>query len=351
MNKTLAEEHSRRDVVVGLDIGHASVKITFDTHFGVARYVLPSFVFPAMPIRNKFEAQLAAAETVQVDGRAFFVGNTAFLYSRGGLCTGLNSEWIRTIQHRALLAMALKVIDDQAPDGERTFVLGLPVSQYELKRQFLIEAATEILGQNAQIIVVPKPFGGYQAHIADRCGAIKSAHALEQESWAVVDVGYYSTDIILVQKGNWIETASGSCEGVSMAVDYLQRLLNSVHGIQANFFDAEKSLRCGFIKDFGRSVKLEEEIKSACAIVASKVTDMTVRLTEPFALSLDGIFVTGGGAAMVLPALQERCAHAQLIEDTHPVAGLSGSLFVISEGYYRFGRSVNLMYSAKRKAA
>lgn len=339
MNMTVSD----REVVIGLDLGHSAVKMTFDGRMGtIERAMFPSLASPAIQIRNETEAKIASEETVTVRGKPFFVGQTAALQGKASLSNGLTSDWINSDEHAALLAMAHRIVDKHSAAGKRIFVLGLPVNQFETHKDQLRKIASTILGEDAEIRVMPQPMGGYQAHMLNRAGMVQAGRSMTEESWGVVDVGYYSTDFILIMGGRWVEAASGGCGGVRMAAEHLQRILDA-QGIQRDLVDTEKALRDGYIRHYGRRIDLQKEIREAADVVASKVMDMAAQLMSPYVHSLDGVLVTGGGAGMVLPALQERWPHARLIDDEHFHPTLSGSRFLVSEGYYRWGRNMVLL--------
>jgi plasmid segregation protein ParM len=139
-----------------------------------------------------------------------------------------------------------------------------------------------------------------------------------------------------------------------MAAEHLQRLIEK-DGIQRDLVDAEKALRDGFIRHFGQRIPLEEKIMEAQSVVSSKVSDMAAQLMSHYVQSIDGVIVTGGGASLVFDTLKARWPHTQLVNDRHqdgkPAAQLSGSRFVVSEGFYRYGRSLNLIRNMTNKAA
>lgn len=135
-----------RDVVIGLDLGHSAVKMTFDRPDGVERALVPSLACPAIQIRNETEAVRARYETVQVKGRAYFVGETAALQGKSTLASGLTADWVDSDEHRALLAYARQIVDWRAAKGPRRYVLGLPVAQYETDRDHLKAVTSDYLG-------------------------------------------------------------------------------------------------------------------------------------------------------------------------------------------------------------
>jgi len=338
-----------REIVVGLDLGHSAVKMTFDGRNGVDRRIYPALACPAIPIRNEAEARQAALDTVHVHGRAFFVGETAALQGNMALSSGLSADWISTDEHTALMAMGRQIVDRDGIEGPRIYVLGLPISRFEDDRDKLRQIASHILTDAVEIKIVPQPMGGYNAHMLSRAGVPQSGRSMKDESWAIVDVGYYSTDFIMFLGGRWIEPASGGCAGVRMAAEHLQRALSENHKVERNLVDVEQALRQGYLKHRGLTIRLEQEIQYASTLVANKVSDMAAQLMENYIDKIDGILVIGGGAGMVLPTLQQRWSHAVEIVDQHHNPALSGPRYLVSEGYYRFGKSIAWMREKRQQ--
>lgn len=339
---------TNRTVVIGLDLGHSAVKMTFDGRMGVERHTYPSLACQAIAITgNVEEALLAERETVTVKGERYFVGNTAAVQGRAALSSGLTDEWIHSVDHAALMALARKVVDSRAPHGSRLWILGLPVSLFAEHRDTLAETAAEYL--DGTIRVVPQPMGGFQAHMLERTGT--PARSLTTESWAVVDVGYYTTDFILMLEGRWVERASDSCGGVRLAAEHLQRLISQTHQIRCDLVKSERALREGEIKHQGKRVDVADLAATAKAGVAGQVSDMAMRLIGSYADDIDGVLVLGGGAEMVFDALHETWPHSLIVQDTHEDHRLSGPRYLVSEGYYRFGRFSQLLHLRQMQSA
>lgn len=335
-----------KELVIGLDVGHSAVKMTFDGQSGVERHIFPSLAVPAIQIRNEAEAAIAQKDTVSVDGRNYFVGQTAIIQGKASLSNGLTNSWISSDEHSALLVMAKKIIDERSSSGKHLYVLGLPIIQFESHKGILKDIAQKHFGLTSEIRVIPQPIGGYQAHMLNRVGAVNGGRSLVDESWGVIDVGYYSTDFILMMNGRWVETASGGCGGVRMATEHLQKLLEA-REIQRDLVDVEKALREGFVRHFGEKVDLTKEIQEATQLVASKVLDMATQLMSSHVHALDGVLVTGGGSQIIIDSLKQRWPHARLIDDDHPHKDHKGSRFIVSEGYYRWGKNVQLLRQLK----
>lgn len=343
-----------REVIVGLDLGHSAVKITFDRDAGVARARLPSPACPAIQRRHEAQAQRARQETVPVKGRAFIVGETAAIQGKSTLANGLTSAWTASEEHGAGRAFVRQIVDEQAAAGPRRFVLRLPVTPFETDRERLKKVARDSLGTGV-VQSLPQPLGGDHGYMRSLTGMPLTTRSVTEESWGVINVGYDSTDFVLMSGGRWIEAASGSCGGVRLAVEHLQRMLVDDHQIERDLVNVEQALRVGHLKNFGQRLELTREIQLATDVVAVTVTvtvtDMAGRLMASYASSLDGVLVTGGGAGLVLPVLQQRWPQARIIADAHAVPALQGPRFVVSEGSDRFGRHWAWLASMQRKRA
>lgn len=331
--------------IVGLDLGHSAVKLTYDTPRGVRREHFPALACPALTVRDASEAKLAALETVQVHGKPYFVGATAALQGKAVLANGLNDQWLGTDAHAALLAYARRRIERQGTRSPRLYVLGLPVNQYQEGQHPLRQGAQAVLGDEHEIVILPQPLGGYYAHLLGRDGLLQDGRSLVEASWAIIDVGYYSTDVVLLKHGRWVEAASGGCDGVRLAVEALQRRLAS-EGLHLDLIDTEQALIRQRVRHFAQEREIRDAVEQAGALVASKVADLAGQLLARHVEGLDGVLVTGGGTPLVLAALQRQWPHVQRLVDTEAAYGVNSDRFLVSEGYYRHGRSRQLFSRA-----
>ena len=65
------------DVVVGLDVGRSGVKLAFRFNNEVKTQFIPSVVMPAKKITYDTNAKQTAENTVELEGKSYFVGETA----------------------------------------------------------------------------------------------------------------------------------------------------------------------------------------------------------------------------------------------------------------------------------
>jgi plasmid segregation protein ParM len=150
------------------------------------------------------------------------------------------------------------------------------------------------------------------------------------ESWGVIEVGYYSTDFMLMQRGRWVEKASGSCAGVRVAADHLARML-AEKGLTVDLPECEEALQTRRILDFGRKTDVGHEVDQSVALVVTEVIDTATRLMEPYVRKLDGVLVAGGGAPIVHPRIQEKWPHAHMANKPR---------LAVAEGMRRFGMAL-----------
>ncbi|MEW9139945.1 hypothetical protein AB2664_30420, partial [Bacillus wiedmannii] len=92
---------------IGLDIGRSAVKVVSHASGLFDRFLFPSDVCEAFHIADEATAAEAANETVAVEGRTYFTGETARLQGGRGTNIGMDDDWIEKPGYKALVASAL----------------------------------------------------------------------------------------------------------------------------------------------------------------------------------------------------------------------------------------------------
>lgn len=315
--------------VVGIDIGHSAVKAAARHDKSI---FFPSIAIPAVQISDSTERRLAERETVTVEGKEWFFGQTALLQSGGRWASGLTDNWIEQAHHTALLAGALKKLQHDGIANPAVVALGLPVKLMKPYRKKLEAIARKVLGEQTEILIVPQPIGAYSTLTLDINGQPNRECMINEVSWAVIDVGFYTTDIILMMEGRWVEVASDSEFGMSHAAEHLQRIL-SEKGIDIDLDIAEQGIRTNKIRHFGVK-EVTEEVRHSLANTSSQILDTAVRLLDPFASRLDGVLVAGGGA--------EAIAQYGLGDQWPNVKIANNPRFAVAEGLRRLGEAYQL---------
>lgn len=307
--------------VIGLDVGHSAVKVAHAS----GRILFPTAVIPAFEIHDEVAAARARRDTFKVDGKNYFVGETAVLQGRMNSTPGLFENWVDTPEHSALLLAGYRRAVDAGAQEDALVVLGLPASLFARQRDKLREHASRLLG--TQVMVMSQPFGPYSELMLDERGQLKSSHALETESWAVIEVGYFTTDFTMIQGGVWIEEKTTSCGGVRLATERLQRTL-SIKGTQATLLECEDILRTRKMLSYGQYIDMSREVGDAMLPLAAEIMDTANRLFASDARRLNGIIITGGGSDLVFQHLKGQWPNAVQPKDPR---------FSVAEGMRRQG--------------
>lgn len=329
--------------VVGLDIGHSTVKCVACGEFGPSikrvSFIFPSIAIPAVAIADDTEAERANLESVFIGGDSWFFGRTAKLQSVGNYATGLTNSWIESKEHGALFLGAIKKLKLMGMrDAEKSlFVLGLPTRQHKAGKNRLKQSLGR-LAPGSEILVSPQPMGALQCDVLNENGTERDGRSLKSESVAVIDVGYFTTDFLLLQEGVWTEHGCDSTDGVKIAAEQLSKLLLSKEmpngrKIDADLNECQEVLISGKILDHGKVCDVSTEVERAKTVLVSKVVDEADRLFSPVARKLTKILVAGGGAPLVFPALSKKWPHVEMVND-HRMA--------IADGYCRLGSGILL---------
>lgn len=334
--------------VFGLDVGHSAVKAAFvktpPGGYGnglITNLIFPSVVAPAITISDDVEARRAEAETVEVHGRKFFVGETALIQGGAQVSRGLSEDWIDTPEHSALILGAIKKARAMGCADFEMLVLGLPSNLYARQREGLRNIASDLL-PGVEVKVIPQPMGAYQFDMFNEHGQLHAGRKMAAESWGVVEIGHFSTDFLLMLNGRFVEKASGSCSGARVVAEQLQRIVASQLGITATLEECEEALATRCITIFGKTTDVSVQVGIAVEQLITEVVDNAKRILEQHARRLNGIIVAGGGAPLCREALADLWPHTRMAASPR---------LAVSEGMRRFGLGLlNAREMAKKTA-
>jgi plasmid segregation protein ParM len=236
------------DFVVGIDVGHSAVKIATD----IKNIVIPSVVLPAFHISDETEAIRCAKESVTVNSKNFFYGESAMAQSAGDPVLGLNDAWLDTDQHEALVSASINELKKNNIEltADSIVVAGLPIKTFSESKALLASQFRKFT--DAEIRVVPQPFGPFFYSMLDKEGNAIQGKEVTADSYCVIDIGFFTTDVIIMKKGRYNQAGSGGSDGVHIAAKYLKNLLVESKGIKTTLTNCEKALRTGIIDNKGR---------------------------------------------------------------------------------------------------
>lgn len=233
--------------VIGLDIGRSATKVVA-VHNGLfTRLIFPSIVAPAIEISIKDVAERAALDTVTVAGKPYFTGETAAVQGRVNMSPGLSDDWTDTTPYLVLVASAMNRLAQRGVPGldKPYLVVGTPSKLFRSHKDALARRTLEVV--NAETIkVLPQPMGAFSSFAMDTRGVTIKERNRDANgaplSWAVIEVGHFTTDFLLMRRGAYVEAGSVSCDGIHFAIDDLVRRL-AIKGFKVNHIEAEEILR------------------------------------------------------------------------------------------------------------
>jgi len=284
----------------------------------------PSLVAPAEFIR--FQADVGAP--VQPNGLTLydttdgdlFIGELAARQGRPGVVRSPRdrnrvTDPIMTHLADAAFARLLHGVDYV----RARVVTGLPVDYYRDADQLADHLRGQHLAQTdgysvvvdvEDVLVVPQPFGALLSILLDERGRLMAdvAH-LAQGRVAVLDVGQFTTDLILIDGLEYIETGSGSLEvGVSTALEMLRKVLLDEHRVSYETHQLEVAIRRGWLVIDGQTVHLNGLAGDHLSTIAQSVEARARTLWNIGALS--AIVLAGGGALALQRWLEPYFAQA-----------------------------------------
>ena len=281
-----------KDVVVGLDVGRSGVKLAFLYKNELKTNFIPSVVTPAKQLTFDVNPIQTKENTIEVDGKNYFVGDTAI--EQGAQQTvGLNSNWLDGVEHRALLARS-KTYLNSLGIFPRLIVAGLPVNTFTSNAELLFQQVESVF--KCSVLPVPQPWGVFQDCILGAEGRIKpNATSTAFDKFAVIDVGHFTTDILLMNKLNWIQESSGSSVGMYKAVAELQTRL-AANGTSATLIECQEIMTTRKLKEFGKYVDVTQVVEECIPMTVAAVVQDAKNLLGNQARTIDHIIIAGGGS-------------------------------------------------------
>ncbi len=318
--------------VVAIDAGRSAVKVAFKTPLNAGRFIYPSAAIPARTLSDEAEAARAKSDTVLINGMAYWVGETAMIQRGPVAGASLSDDWIESDEHSVLLLSALKRLDAyKAGVGDKLIVLGLPGRQFQQQKGRLENVAKKLF--DYEVKVVPQPKAPFNRILQMEDGTLAKGRTLD-ESYAVIDVGRYTTDLAIIVQGRFIEAGLDSCSGTKGAAEKMLQLM-SQKGLSVSLSDAERALATRSIRFRGEVVDLGREVKIALQSFQDEVMATVNRLIDPYSATLHGIILAGGGA----PFIEEPLKRSWKTIITAPG---EDSRYMVAEGMARWAAGILL---------
>jgi len=332
-------------VIIGLDVGYGLTKAVADNG---RRACFESRVAPAEFIRFQAEmgARVAANGLTLHDAQegALWVGELASKQGRPGALRSPRdrdrvNDPITTHLAHAAFAMLLPGLEH----ARVRVVTGLPVAYYrdafQLSQHLLGTHQVLLDGRSLvveveDVLVVPQPFGALLSLILDERGRMKTATLdLVEGKVGVLDVGTFTTDLILVEGLEYIEARSGSLEvGVSTAVEMMRKVLLDDYRVSYEAHELEVALRRGWLVIDGQKQPLDGLARDRLDPVARAIEAQARTLWN--ISTLTAVVLAGGGALALRPWLEPRFKQAIYAPD----AAMANAAGFLRYGLRQWGR-------------
>ena len=323
---------------IAIDGGHSTFKVraaSLASSNERISFQIPTVVMPAIALTNEQTRQKAELETVELDGRRYFIGDTALRQGRSEVYTGQNADWIESPQHDALVLGAWRKVMQafDNPSARVHMVMGLPAKfvgpQRDALRNRIVALLTPRLlpGQTLRVLVQSQADAPLQWLSIQNSGALHPQRDLDNEAWGVIEIGHYTTDFALCDRGAMMEYAAVSCAGMHLVSDGMSSALARAK-LPTSLDVVETAVRTGCIKHFGEPVDVLPLLNQAKAGFEALVMDEANRVFGQKAAVLDGIIVGGGGAEMLFSEFRRRYPNAVTNDEPR---------MMVAEGFCRLG--------------
>ncbi len=339
----------QQKVCTGIDVGRSATKAV--ALLAGTRTVIsfPSAICPAIKLTDASAASRASMETVKIGSHEYFTGETALIQGRDEMLGGLSDDWAGSEQHGALILAAIKRLEAAGVAGvaDGVVVVGLPARVFASQRKLYAAAVSELL-PGAMVKAVPQPMGPYYTMLFDDRGVERSG--VEGGSWSIIEVGQFTTDFAMVERGHVVERAFNSCEGMRVAAEGLQRLVMERYGLAVSMAEATSLLQEPLIRNFGRRIDVGDLVREAVQPLARTIAEKARQLFGESLRSMDGVRLAGGGAELVMEALPSVWSGLTGVVPDGFIAVSEDARFAVADGFARFGLAFDVYRSSRIEA-
>jgi len=306
---------------IGLDIGFGYTKARDEEK----TIVFPSVISP--PVHTSFKSWWQDPSNrlnhlaVTLEEKTYFVGNLALHQGRFAHGT-LDRIRTQTREYHLLFLTALSLLV-QFPDEELSVVTGLPVDDYEdrdmiegtLSGRFQITVAErEVSLRIRNLTVIPQPCGAFMDLLFnDIKGDINEEYA--QGLIGIIDIGFKTTDFVLVRSGEYIQKFSGSLKhGMSTIYQAAISKFSASYRGNWDLRSVEEAVSEGAICRLGerRAVNysvLDHDFRGLAEEITSWIRQ---RWSDQ---KLDRILCAGGGSLLIKPYLAPTFPNMVFMDD------------------------------------
>lgn len=312
-------------MIIGLDIGYGTTKL-IDSNGRVCSFKSIVGVGEPQKINLLGGEDKGYIRVVKVGGNTYTVGEDAEKYNLPIVDVKQRNS-IESLAFKALVLAAIGDSVNSAPDLK--IITGLPVKFHD-DASILIKSINDVV--SAEVGVVPQPAGSFFDLFLDNKGNV-AWHELNNSRVGIIDIGTYTTDILLVDSLNIVEALSGT---VTVG---LHRLTSSIinacktEGIRQSLthVEAEKAFESGTVKKYGKEI----DISSIVQVQKDNITkDIWSYVNSMWGKDerIDYIVLTGGGASVFCDSFPKF--------KTAELTTTSNAFMANVYGFYKLGRRI-----------
>ena len=335
--------------VLGIDIGFGFTKATNGTDTMVFKSIFgdASELQFWMDLGDNLSSDFFH---VTVDGKSYFIGELAEQQSQV-LNFTLDQEKLITEFVRILSLTVAGAFQDQ--DAEINvpinIVSGLPIGHFKNNH----ERFNEILTGHHQIIyhrhngskvtkevyinkilMLPQPLGSILNLLMDENGKITNGD-LAQQKIGVVDIGFRTTDLSIMDKLRYIDRGSRTMDtGISTAFTMIANKLREKHGVNVQLYRLYNTAESGTINIKGQSLNLASIRDQVYEQLANNIANDIDRLWVND-WDIETIVLTGGGSMALAKYLQPLITGNVVFSSKNEDARLNNV-----EGYLKYGKQI-----------
>jgi len=311
---------------IGLDIGRSAVKAIARHNSRSYTVNFPSCVTPAERIVFGELKESAPPDTVTLRDQSYWVGKTARIQDWGAPGIGRYDDWVLSDQHDILVLAAMKKLQREGLnyDGNAVITLGLPSRVFRYRGDLAqalhtrISALLSIGSSKPDVHVHAQSMAVVARHTIDVDGSdLEGGASFEQGRFAVIEVGQFTTNFLLLERSVPIRMAMTSCDGVEAVI----------HQLRAKLRDQNMDVTNADLEDL--AVKRKMSVRGACVDMGPLLDQAVDRVFVPYVIenamdsfgshieNVDQVLVAGGGAPLLLNGLKStgRFDHAVLVDE------------------------------------
>lgn len=326
-----ADGNRNAGLCVGLDIGYGNLKVVA-SELGsdeITTLILPVGAAPKAKATKSMSGKVDAGDgaVVIVDGEEWVAGVSPLEVQDFARPTHVN--YPKTKEYLALYFAALAKL---GRNRIAAVVTGLPVNQFyegthvgDLRsrlsgKHFVapIPGGTLAEVEVGRVLVVPQPAGAY----TDMVTRDPSLASDPDRFTLVLDVGYFSTDWVLIQGGKVRDGSSGtSTDATSRILEDAAARMKQAKGIPVSPARVESAFRAGrAAMNLGdNTIDYRTFVNAAAAEVADRVMSHLGRSLRSQADLVDVVEITGGGGSLFERSVRKAFPSSRTVVGSDPV--------------------------------